>query len=61
MPKVPDVFRPIVKSEALVAHTSSYLPTLSKMLGSSEVNSEFDGSFAVIGGGQSSAEVSNFC
>ncbi|EIN04584.1 hypothetical protein PUNSTDRAFT_107908 [Punctularia strigosozonata HHB-11173 SS5] len=44
---------------APLVHTSSYLPTLRRLFGEEASSTTFDGRFAVVGGGQSSAEVWN--
>lgn len=60
IPKIPEVFSTAQKSNMTVSHTCQYLPTLKYMFGHHEENVEFKGRFAVIGGGQSSAEVRSF-
>ena len=57
IPRIPDVFSTAEKANSAISHTCQYLPTLRNMFGNHEENMEFDGNFAVIGGGQSSAEV----
>lgn len=57
IPKIPQVFSTAEKANNAITHTCQYLPTLRYLFGHHEENTEFNGSFAVIGGGQSSAEV----